>query len=109
MYASYILFCLIPLLMIFISNLDCTIMEFIYNLLHTNNSTVHSIVNSKLLLYLSLIHVLNQFNVPSLSEYESYVHNISYLYYFLSNIYVFKKYNFCLSIYFYYFVINLLK
>ena len=42
-----------------ISHLDYNIMErldrrlvkFIYNLLHTNNSTVQSIVNSKLLLY----------------------------------------------------------
>ena len=32
----------------------------------------------------------------------------SYLCYFLSNIYVFV-YNFCLSIYYYYFVINLLN
>ena len=43
----------------FISHLDYKIMErldhrlvkFIYNLLHTNNSTVQSIVNSKLWLY----------------------------------------------------------
>ena len=43
----------------FISHLDFNIMErlnhrlvkFIYNLLHKNNSTVQSIVNSKLLLY----------------------------------------------------------
>ena len=31
--------------------LDRRLVEFIYNLLHTNNSTVQSIINSKLLLY----------------------------------------------------------
>ena len=82
-----------------ISHLDYNIMErldrrrvkFIYNLLHTNNSTVQSIVNSKLLLYpnsvlsenykylmskykishldwyMSLLHVLNKIDVPPLS------------------------------------------
>ena len=82
-----------------ISHLDYNIMErldrrlvkYIYNLLHTNNSTVQSIVNSKLLLYpnsvlsenykyilskykishldwnLSLLHVFNKIEVPSLS------------------------------------------
>ena len=83
-----------------ISHLDYNIMErlnrrlvkYIYNLLHTNNSTVQSIVNSKLLLYpnsvlsenkykyrmskykishldwnLSLLHVLNKIEVPPLS------------------------------------------
>ena len=90
-----------------ISNLDYNIMErldrrlvnFIYNILHTNNSTVQSIVNSKLLLYpnsvlgenykypmynnkisyldwnLSFLHVLNKFEVPPLSVYEIYVCN----------------------------------
>ena len=79
-----------------ISQLDYNIMErhdhrlvkFIYNLLHTNNSTIQSIVNSKLLLYLnsilsknykylmskckisqldwnlSLLHLLNKIEVP---------------------------------------------
>ena len=91
-----------------ISNLDYTIMErldrrivkLIYNFLHTNNSTVQSIVNSELLLYpnsvlsenykyimskykrshldwnLSLIHVLNIIEVPPLSVYELSVCNI---------------------------------
>ena len=90
-----------------ISNLDYNIMErldrrlvkFIYNLMHTNNSTVQSIINSKLLLYpnsvlsenykylmskyklshlywnLSLIHVLNKIKFPPLSVYESSVCN----------------------------------
>ena len=104
MYASYI--CLPSTTHNYIiSNLDCNIMErldrrlvtFIYNLLHTNNSTVQSIVNSKLLLYPnsvlsenykylmskyklshfdwnpSLLHVLNKIKVPPLSVYESSV------------------------------------
>ena len=74
-------------------------LKFIYNLLHTNNSTVQSIVNSKLLLYpnsvlsenytylmskyklshldwnMSLIHVLNKIKVPPQSVYESSVCN----------------------------------
>ena len=82
-----------------ISHLDYNIMErldrrlvqFTYNLLHTNNSIVQSIVNSKLLLYpnsvlsenykyimfrykishldwnLSLLHVLNKIEVSPLS------------------------------------------
>ena len=90
-----------------ISHLDYNIMErldrrlvkFIYYLLHTNNSTVQSIVNSKLLLYsnsvlsenykylmskykishldwnLSLLHVLNKIEVPPLSVYELSVCN----------------------------------
>ena len=90
-----------------ISHLDYNIMErldrrlvkYIYNLLHTNNSTVQSIVNSKLLLYpnsvlsenykyimskykishldwnLSLLHVLNKIEVPPLSEHELSVCN----------------------------------
>ena len=73
--------------------------NYIYNLLHTNNSTVQSIVNSKLLLYpnsvlsenykyimskykishldwnLSLLHVLNKIEVPPLSVYELSVCN----------------------------------
>ena len=89
--------CLIPLI---IAHLDYNIMErldrrlvkYFYNLLHTNNSTVQSIVNSKLLLYpnsvlsenykyimskykishldwnLSLLHVLNKIEVPPLSD-----------------------------------------
>ena len=72
--------------------LDRRLVKFIYNLLHSNNSTVQSIVNSKLLLYpnsvlsenykyimskykisrldwnLSLLHVLNKIKVPPLSE-----------------------------------------
>ena len=83
-----------------ISHLDYNIMErldfrlvkFIYNLLHTNNSTVQSIVNSKLLLYPNsvpsgnykyivskykishldwkprLIHVLNKINKSTTTE-----------------------------------------
>ena len=89
-----------------ISNLDYNIMErldrrlvkFIYNMLHTNNSTVLSIVNSKLLYpnsvlsvnykyrmstykishldwNLSLLHVLNKIEVPPLSVYELSVYN----------------------------------
>ena len=90
-----------------ISHLDYNIMErldrrlvkYIYNLLHTNNSTVQSIVNSKLLLYpnsvlsenykylmskykishldwnLSLLHVLNKIEVPPLSVYALSVCN----------------------------------
>ena len=81
-----------------ISHLDYNIMErldrrLVNSLLHTNNSTVQSIVNSKLLLYpnsvlsenykyimskykishldwnLSLLHVLNKIEVPPLSVY----------------------------------------
>ena len=91
-----------------ISHLDYNIMErldhrlvkFIYNLLHTNNSTVQSIVNSELLLYqnsvlsenykylmskckishldwnLNLLHVLNKIEVPPQSVYELSVCNI---------------------------------
>ena len=68
------------------------LVKYIYNLLHTNNSTVQSIVNSKLLLYpnsvlsenykylmskykishldlnLSLLYVLNKIEVPPLSN-----------------------------------------
>ena len=83
-----------------ISHLDYNIMErlerrlvrYIYNLLHMNNSTVQSTVNSKLLLYpnsvlsenykylmskykISLLHVLNKIEVPPLSVYELYVCN----------------------------------
>ena len=90
-----------------ISHLDYNIMErldrrlvkYIYNLLHANNSTVQSIVNSKLLLYpnsvlsenfkylmskykishldwnLSLLHVLNKIEVPPLSVHELSVCN----------------------------------
>ena len=71
--------------------LDRRLVKFIYNLLHTNNSTVQSIVNSKLLLYpnsvlsenykylmskykishldwnQSLLQVLNKIEVPPLS------------------------------------------
>ena len=71
--------------------LDRRLVKFIYNILHTNNSPVQSIVNSKLLLYpnsvlsenyiyllskykishldwnLSLLHVLNKIEVPPLS------------------------------------------
>ena len=74
--------------------LDRRLVKYIYNLLHTNNSTVQSIVNSKLLLYpnsvlsenykyilskykishldwnLSLLHVLNKIEIPPLSVYE---------------------------------------
>ena len=85
-----------------ISHLDYNIMErldrrlvkFIYNLLHTNNFTVQSIVERKLLLYansvlsenykylmskyklslldwnMNLLHVLNKIKVPALSVYE---------------------------------------
>ena len=80
--------------------LDRRLVKFNYHLLYMNNSTVQSIVNSILLLYqnlvlsenykylmfkyvyishldwnLSLIHVLNEIKVPSLSEYESTVCN----------------------------------
>ena len=79
--------------------LDRRLIKFIYNLLHTNNSTVQSIVNSKLLLYpnsvlsenykyimskykishldwnLSLLHVLNKIEVPPLSVTELSVCN----------------------------------
>ena len=77
--------------------LDRRLVKFIYNLLHTNNSTVQSIINSKLLLYhenykylmskyklshldwnMSLIHVLNKIEKKyhhSLSVYESSVCN----------------------------------
>ena len=79
--------------------LDCRLVKFIYNLLHTNNSTVQSIINSKLLLHpksvlsenykylmskykpsyldwnMSLIHVLNKIKVPPLNVYESSVCN----------------------------------
>ena len=72
-------------------------LKYIYNLLHTNNSTVQSIVNSKLLLYpnsvlsenykylmskykishldwnLSLLHVLNKIEVPPL-VYMNYLY-----------------------------------
>ena len=90
-----------------ISHLDYNIMErldrrlvkYIYNILHTNNSTVQSIVNSKLLLYPnsvlsenykyimskykishldwnpSLLHVLNKIEVPPLSVHELSVCN----------------------------------
>ena len=94
-----------------ISHLDYNIMErldrrlvkYIYNLLHTNNSTVQSIVNNKLLLYpnsvlsenykyimykykishldwnLSLLHVLNKIEVPPLSVYELSVRELCQL------------------------------
>ena len=41
--------------------LDRKLVKFIYNLLHTNNSTVHSIVNSKLFLYpnIYIIYIIN--------------------------------------------------
>ena len=79
--------------------LDRRLIKYIYNLLHTNNSTVQSIVNSKLLLYpdsvlsenykylmskykisyldwnLRLLHVLNKMEVPPLSVYELSVCN----------------------------------
>ena len=79
--------------------LDRRLIKFIYNLLNKNNSTVQSIVNSKLLLYpnsvlsenykyimskykishldwnLSLLHVLNKIEVPPLSVYELSVCN----------------------------------
>ena len=72
-----------------ISHLDYNIIEILYrrlsyNLLHTNNSNVQSLVYSKLLLYpnlnqviliVSLIHVLNKINVPPLSAYELSVCN----------------------------------
>ena len=107
MYASYILSANATHNYI-ISNLDYNITErldrrlvkfIFYNLLHTNNSTVQSIVNSKLLLYpksvlsenfkylmakyklshldwhLRLIHVLNKIKVPPLSVYELSVCN----------------------------------
>ena len=83
----------------FMERLDCRLVKFIYNILHTNNSTVQYIVNSKLLLYpnsvlsenykylmskyklslldwnLSLLHVLNKIKVPPLSVYELSVCN----------------------------------
>ena len=83
--------------------LDRRLVKFIYNRLHTNNSTVQSIVNSKLLLYpnsvlsenykylmskytqshldwnLSLMHVLNQIKVPPLSVYELSICNTACL------------------------------
>ena len=79
--------------------LDRRLVKYIYNLLHTNNSTVQSIVNSKLLLYpnsvlsenykylmskykishldwnLSLLHVLHKIEVPPLSVHELSVCN----------------------------------
>ena len=79
--------------------LDHRLVKCIYHILHTNNSTVQSIVNSKLLLYpnsvlsesytylmskykishldwnLSLLHVLNKIEVPSLGVYELSVCN----------------------------------
>ena len=76
--------------------LDRRLVKCIYNLLYTNNSTVQSIVNSKLFLYpnsvlienykyimskykishldwnLSLLYVLNKIKIPSLSELSVY-------------------------------------
>ena len=74
--------------------LDRRLVKFIYKFLHTNNSPIQSIINSKLLLYpnsvlsenykylmskykhshldwnMSLIYVLNKIKVPPLSVYE---------------------------------------
>ena len=82
-----------------LERLDHRLVKYIHDILHTNNYTVQSIVNSKLLLYpnsvpsenykylmskykishldwnLSLLHVLNKIEVPPLSVYELYVCN----------------------------------
>ena len=72
-----------------ISHLDYNIMErldrrlvkYIYNLLHTNNSTVQSIVNSKLLLYPNSVlsenykYIMSKYKISQKLTFE-YIHSI---------------------------------
>ena len=79
--------CLIPLIKYIISHLDYNIMErlycrlvkFIYNRLHTNNSTVQSIVNNKLLLYPNSVLSENYKYLMSKYKISHLYWNMSYL------------------------------
>ena len=60
--------------------LDRRLVKYIYNLLHTNNSTVQSIVNSKLLLYPNSVlsenykYLMSKYKISHLDWNRSLLH-----------------------------------